>query len=482
MSRVTSKDQNLELGFSESFTFPKNTKKSETALSAPPSSVTSPSVPAPEAPPREPVPQLNAITVSQLTQKVKGLLERDVGTVWVKGEISSYRPAASGHLYFNLKDAQATIACAMFRSGTGAGVRSGASASRFQVRDGLEVLIRGRISVYAPRGNYQLIVESIEPLGFGALQLAFEQLKEKLQKEGLFDPAKKRPIPPFPKRVALITSATGAALQDMLNVLGRRNAGISLLILPTLVQGDDAPPKILQAINIANKFNLGDVIIVARGGGSMEDLWAFNNESVVRAIAQSAIPVISAIGHEIDFTIADFVADLRAPTPSAAAELVSKNRADVLESLVTLQSRLRLSLLHRLSRLRQNVLTLEGRLVSPLQRLNRDRSRLEEYQLRLTHALVNRLAPERQKLDEAYTRMQRALEKRRHDRRATLQHLSASLEALSPLKVLSRGYTLVKDVQSQALVKSSKGLKDDQKLDLYFSDGRVPVVVQGRST
>lgn len=243
------------------------------------------------------------LTVSQITAKIKGLLEGEIGEVWIKGEISGFKPSPSGHVYFSLKDSGAVLSCAMF------GARG---KIKFEAKDGLEVMARGRISVYPPRGNYQLIVEHIEPLGHGALQLAFEQLKAKLHKEGLFDASRKKAIPAHPTKVAIVTSPTGAALQDMLNVLGRRNAGISILVVPSLVQGDQAPAQLVRGVEIVNRFKLADVIIMARGGGSMEDLWCFNDENVVRAVAASQIPVISAVGHEVDFTLCDFAADLKA--------------------------------------------------------------------------------------------------------------------------------------------------------------------------
>lgn len=404
------------------------------------------------------------LTVSQITAKVKGLLEKDIGSVWVKGEISNYKPSTAGHIYFSLKDEGATLSCAMFRG-------RNQSSSKFQLKDGMEVLVRGKISVYAPRGNYQLIAEQMEPLGHGALQLAFEQLRSKLQEEGLFNAERKRQIPAYPQRIVLITSPTGAVLQDMLNVLGRRNAGISLLIIPTMVQGDEAPPKICQALAVANRFNLGDVIVVARGGGSMEDLWCFNNEDVVRAVAGSRIPVISAVGHEVDFTLCDFAADLRAPTPSAAAELVSKNRLELLELLASTQKRLGLSISHRIARFRQQILTLESRMVSPSQRLNLNRAQIEELNLRLNHAMEGRLPFYKQRLDEFSLKLTHNIDKKIDDRRHRLDFLTGTLEALSPLKVLGRGYTLVRDSESQDLLKSSQQAKTGKIIDLVFFDG-----------
>lgn len=404
-----------------------------------------------------------SLTVSQLTQQVKGLLEKQIGLVWVRGEISNFKPSPSGHVYFSLKDEGASLSCAMFRGAS--------SKMRFAVKDGMEVLVRGRISVYAPRGNYQLIAESMEPLGAGALQLAFEQLKKKLAAEGLFDAAHKKPIPPFPRRVVLITSPTGAALQDMLNVLGRRNAGISLLIAPTLVQGNEACAQLAAALGVVNKFDLADVIIIGRGGGSMEDLWCFNDEVVVRAVAASRIPVISAVGHEVDFTLCDFAADLRAPTPSAAAELVSKNRVELLDSLRQQAGRLRMAAINRTGALRQRVMAFEARLVSPAEKVARVGRRLEELELRLTHGLQNRLPPLRQDIDEAQAKITRLVERQLSDRKRELERGAASLEALSPLKVLGRGYTLVKDSATGHYVKSRHDAEAGHRVKLIFHDG-----------
>lgn len=380
------------------------------------------------------------VSVSELTTKVKNLLELEVGDVWVKGEISGFKPSAAGHLYFSLKDSGAVLSCAMFRAG---------GRVKFELKDGLEVLVHGRVSVYAPRGNYQLIVQDVEPVGAGALQLAFEQLKEKLQKEGLFDLARKKPIPAHPTKIAIVTSPTGAALQDMLNVLGRRNAGISILVVPTLVQGDAAPAQIVRAIQVVNKHNLADVLVVARGGGSLEDLWCFNDEAVVRAVAESRIPTISAVGHEVDFTLCDFAADLRAPTPSAAAELVSRNRLELVDMLLSSQRRLVLAMGGRLSHLKSALLMLENRLVSPSEKLLRYAQQLDELQAKMTYLIQKDIA----------------------ENFRTLEGLSGRLEALSPLKVLGRGYTLIQDSSTGRLVKSVKDAAAGEEVVIKFHDG-----------
>jgi exodeoxyribonuclease VII large subunit len=281
------------------------------------------------------------LSVSDLNRYIKELLEGQFATIWLKAEISNFKAHTSGHFYFSLKDSRAQISAVMFRGYNG--------QLRFRPEDGMEVLVRGKITVYEPRGNYQIFCEMMEPVGAGALQKAFEQLKAKLQKEGLFDEARKRPLPALPRHIAIVTSPTGAAIRDMLNVLGRRFKGAHVTVIPCKVQGDAAPGEIVEAIKLAQKLKDVDVMIVGRGGGSIEDLWAFNDERVARAIAAARVPVISAVGHEIDFTIADFVADLRAPTPSAAAELVVRNAADLVDRLRGYQRALTLALAQRMN-------------------------------------------------------------------------------------------------------------------------------------
>lgn len=414
------------------------------------------------------------LSVSQITARIKGVLEGDIGEVWIKGEISGYRPSAAGHRYFNLKDSGAVLSCAMFR---GAGHGSN-SKPKFDLKDGLEVIAKGRISVYPPRGNYQLIVESLEPMGAGSLQLAFEQLKAKLMSEGLFDTARKKPIPAYPTRVAIITSPTGAALHDMLNVLGRRNAGISILVVPALVQGEAAPAQLMRGVQVANQHNLGDVIVLARGGGSMEDLWCFNDENLVRAVAASRIPTISAVGHEVDFTLCDFAADLRAPTPSAAAELVSKSRLELVEALLATERRLSLAMAGKTSRFESMLLALETRLVSPVERLTRLRKQLVEWELRLGHSMESRIPIYRQMVDDASTRIFHLTERALHDKRKKVEIFSGRLEALSPLKVLGRGYTLVQEAATGRLIKSSKEASGGMDVALVFHDGKAQAKIQ----
>jgi exodeoxyribonuclease VII large subunit len=321
------------------------------------------------------------VTVSQLTSSIKAILEGGVGAVTVRGEISNWRPATSGHIYFSLKDAGAMIGAAFFKG----------AASRMRglsVKDGVEVICRGRVSVYAPRGTYQVIVESLEPVGAGTLQAQFEALKKKLYEEGLFDTARKRPIPLMPDRIVVITSPTGAAIRDVLSVLKRRFAGAQVLLIPALVQGEAAAPALVEALRQANEFSLGDVILLTRGGGSLEDMWCFNDETLARAIHGSRIPVVSAVGHEIDFTIADFVADLRAPTPSAAAEMLVREKQALVEAVSELEARLGHCVRQELKNTRLRLRGLVSALKNPRDRINELRLRFDDWSERLASAAL----------------------------------------------------------------------------------------------
>lgn len=381
------------------------------------------------------------VSVSQLTASIKALLKGAVGVVTVKGEISNWRPASSGHIYFSLKDSEAMIGAALFQ-----GVA--ARLPRGQFRDGTEVLCRGRIDVYAPRGTYQIIVEHMEPVGAGSLQAAFEALKKKLHAEGLFEAARKRPIPMMPSRIVVITSPTGAAIRDVLSVLQRRNAGMKVIVVPALVQGAEAPGELIRALQVANEFELGDVILLTRGGGSLEDLWAFNDEKLARAIAASKIPVVSAVGHEIDFTIADFVADLRAPTPSAAAEILVKESREILERLGETQMRLIRCMRGMLQGKRMELRDQMGRLKNPRDRLNELRLRIDDWTERLQQAVGQRIETLHRRLERQET----------------------ALRALSPLQVLDRGYSLVFAADG-SIVKSKDSVKRGQGLEVRVSDG-----------
>ena len=320
------------------------------------------------------------LTVSELTRRVKDLLEAQFPSAWVEGEISNFTAATSGHLYFTLKDANAQLSAVMFRGS--------AAKLNFKLKDGLQVIAFGQVSVYEKRGQYQLIVGQMMPKGLGALQLAFEELKQRLAKEGLFDPARKKPIPTLPQRIGLVTSPSGAAIRDFLNIIGRRYPNVHIVINPVRVQGAGAAEEIAAAIDEFNALELADVLIVTRGGGSLEDLWAFNEEIVARAIARSRIPTISAVGHEIDFTIADFVADLRAPTPSAAAELVVKAKEEFASLVQQHQNRLDKDLRLRVSEARQRFSALATSYVfrQPAELIRQYQQQVDDLRHRLSQA------------------------------------------------------------------------------------------------
>lgn len=389
-----------------------------------------------------------ALTVTELTQRIKGAIEPAFSNIWVQGEVSNYRPSASGHLYFSLKDGNSTVSIAFFGAG-------GRKRLPFDLKDGLQILCHGKISLYGPRGTYQLVIDQIEPLGAGALQLAFEQMKERLGAEGLFDPKRKRPIPSFPKKVAVITSPTGAAIQDMLNVLKRRAPNLEVLVVPAVVQGPDAPPQLIRALQAVNQHRLADLIVLARGGGSIEDLWCFNDEGLARAIAASQIPVISGVGHEIDFTISDFVSDLRAPTPSAAAEILSHHWVEVRTQVRDRSQRIYQILKRELESKRALLRLLSGSLVSPRDRLREQMQRCDDLANRLEYAFKG--AIERRKL--------------------ALGRLVGKLEALSPLKVLERGYSIV-TTDAGTVVKSARDCADNQEVRIKLHDGEIRARVQ----
>lgn len=381
------------------------------------------------------------LTVTELTSKIKGILEPAFQDVWVQGEVSNFRPAASGHLYFSLKDSGSSISAALFGAG-------GKKKLAFDLKDGLQILCRGKVSIYAPRGNYQFIIEQIEPLGAGALQIAFEQLKAKLAAEGLFDSKRKRPLPAFPKKIAVVTSPSGAAIRDMLNILKRRAPHLEVLVIPAVVQGDEAPRQLIRGLEAANRYGLAEVIVLARGGGSIEDLWCFNDETLARAIAASALPVISAVGHEIDFTISDFVSDLRAPTPSAAAEIVSGNWVDVVRQIQVSGDRMRSMLLRDMQGKRNMLSHLAARVVSPLDRLREKMQRIDEWSMR----------------------MERALHQTVERRKLAFGQVIGKLEALSPLKVLDRGYSIVR-TETGKVLRSKSDTKPGEEFSVVFSDG-----------
>jgi exodeoxyribonuclease VII large subunit len=360
--------------------------------------------------------QRTIYSVSEITRNIKTLVQGEYPDIWVRGEVSNFRKAASGHIYFTLKDEKAVIRAVLFR-----GHQQG---MKFALEDGMNLIVHGGIDVFEKRGEYQIIIDFLEPEGIGALQLAFEQLKEKLSKEGLFDDTHKKPIPAFPDTVGVVTSPTGAALRDIMNVMGRRYRGVHIIIYPVLVQGEGAAEEIAAAILKANVRNETDVLIVGRGGGSIEDLWPFNEEKVARAIFESKIPLISAVGHEIDFTISDFVADLRAPTPSAAAELVVQNRDELLRWSRELFLRLRNST----SRI-----------------LEQKKQRASYHTSDVLFRMMQTILKEKTFiLDDVTKTMLNSIETIGNGKKARFERIVGQLDALSPLKTLARGYALVR--------------------------------------
>ncbi len=408
-----------------------------------------------------------ALTVTELTDKIKGQLENQFSEVSVIGEVSNFKAHPSGHFYFSLKDQGATISAVMFR---------GANANlKFKIHDGLKVVVTGRVTVFPPRGNYQIVISRCEPEGLGALQLAFEQLKRKLEAEGLFETTRKRPLPRFPKAVGLVTSPSGAAVRDMLTILSRRFAGLEVLIFPVKVQGDGAGQEIAAAVRALNKFFPSlDVLIVGRGGGSIEDLWAFNEEVVARALFESTIPVISAVGHEIDFTIADFVADLRAPTPSAAAELVVSNKAEIYDKVDHLVSRL-LRIQSKFEIVTMKVDDLLQKMIRSLEKKIHECWRhYQESRASLVHrSPVALLQQFRQRHDHAHQLLLRISKDSCQRRQWVLDALVQKLRLLDPKAIMGRGYSIVRLVDSDKLVKKASDIRMGDKLLIELAKGRI---------
>ena len=408
------------------------------------------------------------LTPSQVGQYLKTMLERDrlLSNLLVRGELSNYKIYPSGHHYFTLKDGEGSLRCVMFRSD--------AQRLRFRPQNGMQVIATGRVSVFPRDGQYQLYCARLTPEGVGDLALAFEQLKEKLAREGLFNPAHKKPIPAFPRRIALITSPAGAAVRDMIRILGARWPLSEIKVVPVRVQGEEASQEIAAAIQWANLHQVADLLITGRGGGSMEDLWAFNEEVVARAIYRSEIPVISAVGHEPDVTIADFVADLRASTPSNAAELAVPDQNEVYMSLLGARERLEGAISLRLARYRQalNRLASSRPMTEPASYF-RDKRLLLDYQgSRLAHALQRSVAGQRERLGWLSHALPVGVERIVAKRRERLNALAASLDALSPLKVLGRGYSIARRGDGRA-VASTGDVSPGDKLKLTLTDGTV---------
>jgi len=434
-------------------------------------------------------------TVSRLNQTVRLLLEREVGQVWISGEISNFTQPASGHWYFTLKDDTAQVRCAMFRNSN--------RRVTFRPQHGQQILVRASITLYEPRGEYQIIVESMQPAGEGLLQQKYEQLKAKLAAEGLFDQQSKQPLPSPAHCVGVITSKTGAALHDILHVLKRRDPSLPGVIYPTAVQGEDAPGQIVRAIELANSRRECDVLIVGRGGGSLEDLWSFNDERVARAIFASQIPIVSAVGHETDVTIADFVADLRAPTPSAAAEMVSRNQLELLRQLQSGQQRLEMAMDYYLANRTRRFTQLEHRLQQqhPQLRLARQQTVLERLRQRMNYAMDNQLKRSGQRQQRMAQRLnQHSPQPRIHRAQNRVQQLEyrlaqlisarlsatrerfgntvTHLEAVSPLSTLARGYSVTTATDGNVL-KQTKQVKAGDMLTTRLADGWVESEVKG---
>ena len=404
------------------------------------------------------------LSVSQVVHGVKVQLETKFRDIWVRGEISNFVTPGSGHQYFTLKDNEAQMRAVCFRSQN--------RLLKFRPENGMDVIARGTVSVYPPRGEFQLIVETLEPVGPGALQLAFEQLKTRLESEGLFDQKHKKDLPLLPAKIGVVTSPTGAAIQDILRVLWRRNDRLNVLIFPAKVQGTGASAEIIQGIEYLNTREDVDTIIVARGGGSLEDLWAFNDEALARAIFGSRIPVISAVGHEIDFTIADFVADLRAPTPSAAAEIVSGAREELSKAIGNLTQRsaqaIRLGLKNRRERLR--TLAASRAFVDAESRLRFFLQRLDELQSRLTKTLPSMFRSNRQGLSQQEQLLERQIQFYLQSKKHMMATRSAQLQAYSPLSVLERGYAIV-TTEDQEIVRDPNQLKEGDRMNIRVERG-----------
>lgn len=427
------------------------------------------------------------LSVTDLNKQIKEQIEGEFVSVWVQGEISNFKAHTSGHHYFSLKDQNSQISAVMFKGYN--------SKLRFRPDNGMEVIVRGKVTVYEPRGSYQIFCESMEPIGAGALQQAYEQLKAKLQKEGLFATTHKKSLPPYPLRIGVVTSPTGAAIQDILNVLSRRSRRLQVVVIPARVQGEGAAQEVVRGIKLANHVGGFDVLIVGRGGGSIEDLWCFNEEIVAREIFASKIPIISAVGHEIDFTIADFVADLRAPTPSAAAEIVAKSEQELLDRLDFFHKALRLLIQQKISDTQSRFKNIKSRLRDPRSYLQDCVLRLDDWSQRLFTAQQKRLDRWKlllqltsQKLKSPQLSIQQrqaylsnqfrwlvvSQQKKQQNQRQRLESLMGLLDSLSPLKVVERGYAIVRE-QDEVLqsVKSWQG----GSLEIQLRDGEIEVQV-----
>lgn len=437
--------------------------------------------------------QRDIISVTQLNRRARQLLETHMPLLWVEGEISNLACPSSGHWYFTLKDATAQVKCAMFRNRN--------MYVRNPPQHGQQVLVRARVSLYEGRGDYQLIVEHMEDAGEGALQRAFEALKAQLHQEGLFDAATKRPLPALPRHIGVITSPTGAAIRDILHVTARRFPSIPISVFPVAVQGSEAAGQIVRALHTANQLSDCDLLIVGRGGGSLEDLWPFNEESVARAIYHSRIPVISAVGHEVDFTIADFVADVRAPTPSAAAEIATPNGVEMLQQFYGYEVLLEESMRRRLKRNQERLTALSARLQHPRQKLQAQAQHLDNLEIRLRQVMhrklqqqqhrlshlslrhealnpVNTLRQHRQQMVWLEQRLKTSMNQKLEQARHALGKNAALLDSVSPLSILQRGYSVTRDANGQVL-RSSTAVQAGDRLTTHLARGVVYSTVSG---
>jgi exodeoxyribonuclease VII large subunit len=428
------------------------------------------------------------LTVSQLTLQVRDELEHGFSDVWVEGEISNLRAPTSGHLYFTLKDERSQIRVVLFRSG--------AQRLRFSLCEGLHVIVHGRLTVYEPRGEYQAVLDYLEPKGIGALQIALEQLKQRLAREGLFDQSRKRSLPLLPRRVGLVTSPSGAAIRDMLAILHRRCPLLSILVVPVPVQGEGAAQQIASAIRELSACGDVDVIIVGRGGGTLEDLWAFNEEEVVRAIAGSAVPVVSAVGHEIDYTLSDFAADYRAPTPSAAAEAVAPVLEDLVQMLHDLRSRQERGMRDRLAQVQHQVAAHCGVMPIFALQIQHRLQCLDEMRDRLDVSMKESLATTRQMVrtschalvlssplmlvkthwmlvPQLCKRLEQRIRSTLTLRRQLIRSLAGAMDNLSPLAILARGYSIVQKVPGDKLVRKAKDVSVNDHVRVTLAEGRL---------
>jgi len=442
--------------------------------------------------------------VAEITGLIRDQLETSFSEVWVQGEISGLRKPGSGHLYFTLKDEQAMLRAVMFRFQN--------IYLRFRPEHGMEVVCKGRISVYDQRGEYQLILDQMHPVGIGALQVRFEQLKAKLDKDGLFDPGRKKPLPEYSVRIAIITSPTSAAIQDMLRVIKSKQAPIEVLIIPSRVQGEGAAEELAGALDLANNPKISrpkdrrplELIILARGGGSLEDLWAFNEEVLARAIARSGIPVLSAVGHEVDFTIADFVADMRTPTPTAAAELVTTAKQDMQDMVQDIQERLVSTILNGQEQARERILWLARSLPDPRRDIEKGMLILDDQLWKIERALRNGLVPWESKLQhleralsiqhpQVYYKeavmqiakmdvaLEGAMSAKMEREMKGLESRTGRLDALSPLATLSRGYSIARRKDSKEIIRDAKRVETGDWLELILKRGELECEVRGKS-